>query len=1018
MKIGLKDIEEFIKRDRNSSKGGGEETFRSKIKKYEEERVIVVNLMRKKLRESSKNCILLRKQRQSAEKTLIEHLGGRNRIFRGIVKDVKKNGEKLKMVLMKKNVKKCKWLQDKYGMRYEGMEEISNEEYKKYGEAELFKYNCELKGENLREPEIVVGEGETLELNEDEKSLLALGPKFCVRKRLDEDEFERELEECIAKVKWELMSREEKDRREGADPSNAEIMSILTEEEKEDVEEYEEEQEARRRMVYHADDRTWNYSRKRVTDIKGNSMVVLPGKCRKFQEEANLEMLRAELKHCFKEFRGKNCNNKGEQESNLTKGEESGLKSLKKRFKNEELVVLPTDKSGRFGVMSMKNYLRAGEKHTRGDEEVDMKMVMSNQRELNGNMSMIIKFCKIGKQWNHGDRVRSTMVNNSLTLCPMYLTYKDHKGWKGENNTPPPTRPIAGGNTGMNIHISEALSEILEPLVDAHSGGNEVISTEDVKARMELLNEKNEGWSKWDWWEGKTSNNGKWECCIKCSKYEGEQLQLSGSNESDDAVGDNVESVVTTIYGDEERMMMNEEGDDLVLEGEFDEHKCTCVEVMDQERIDNWEKFWETPEGQDERFWGNDDCGEVVKQRRVKPTLMRKIRRREMMKTNGWKKDEEKTWTPGEVLEEEIQNFEVKMEVIGADVEALYPSLDMKECARIVEIEVMRSTVKWEDIDYLEGTRMIALNRSAQYCRSHPLQRVLPVRRKRTGSRPGVTGKGPMGPRRGDQEQWRFPTVKLTQEEKRMIVAEVVKIITEVMFETHLYTFGGKVYRQRRGGPIGLRGTCAIARLVMCHWDMRWKELMEKNRIRIEEYLRYMDDGRVFIYPIRPGWRWVQGVGLRYKEGWRMEDEGLTPLEITRRVIDGSMQDVLPFLKFTTEVGEGEGLWLPTLDILIRVEENNITSYRYFEKPTTTNVMVQKRSALEENSKTQILANDLVRRLGNTDTRQANTVLGGVVDQFGVKVMTSGYTLMQARRIVISGLKGWERKLRRAKMIT
>ena len=146
-----------------------------------------------------------------------------------------------------------------------------------------------------------------------------------------------------------------------------------------------------------------------------------------------------------------------------------------------------------------------------------------------------------------------------------------------------------------------------------------------------------------------------------------------------------------------------------------------------------------------------------------------------------------------------------------------------------------------------------------------------------------------------------------------------------------------------------------------------------------------------------------------------MEDEGLTPLEITRRVIDGSMQDVLPFLKFTTEVGEGEGLWLPTLDILIRVEENNITSYRYFEKPTTTNVMVQKRSALEENSKTQILANDLVRRLGNTDTRQANTVLGGVVDQFGVKVMTSGYTLMQARRIVISGLKGWERKLRRAK---
>ena len=147
----------------------------------------------------------------------------------------------------------------------------------------------------------------------------------------------------------------------------------------------------------------------------------------------------------------------------------------------------------------------------------------------------------------------------------------------------------------------------------------------------------------------------------------------------------------------------------------------------------------------------------------------------------------------------------------------------------------MRSKIVWEDLDYLEGARLIALNRSAQYCREHQLQRVLPVRRKRNGSRPGVTGEGPMGPKRGDQEQWRFPSVKLTEEEKRMIMAEVGKIITEVMFDNHLYTFNGKVYKQRKGGPIGLRGTCAIARLLMCYWDARWKEMMVKNRIKIED---------------------------------------------------------------------------------------------------------------------------------------------------------------------------------------
>ena len=38
--------------------------------------------------------------------------------------------------------------------------------------------------EKLREPEIVCGEGEIMEITEDEKRVLALGPKFCVRKNL------------------------------------------------------------------------------------------------------------------------------------------------------------------------------------------------------------------------------------------------------------------------------------------------------------------------------------------------------------------------------------------------------------------------------------------------------------------------------------------------------------------------------------------------------------------------------------------------------------------------------------------------------------------------------------------------------------------------------------------------------------------------------------------------------------------------------------------------------------------
>ena len=241
-----------------------------------------------------------------------------------------------------------------------------------------------------------------------------------------------------------------------------------------------------------------------------------------------------------------------------------------------------------------------------------------------------------------------------------------------------------------------------------------------------------------------------------------------------------------------------------------------------------------------------------------------------------------------------------------------------------------------------------------------------------------------------------------------------MRIVTELMFENHLYTFNGKVYRQRKGGPIRLRGTCAIARLVMCAWDRVWLGKMVKNNITIASYLRYMDDGRAFLHPFRAGWRWKDG-GVKYTRRWEIEDMGKSGVEITRQVLEHSMQEVFPFLTFITGVGEGDGQWLPTLDTMVRIESNNIVSYKYYEKPTTTNAMVQKRSALCENSKSQILSNELMRRMSNTDVRQTDKVMGEVIDQFGKKLLTSGYTYKQTRRIVLNGIRGWERKLSRSR---
>ena len=104
-----------------------------------------------------------------------------------------------------------------------------------------------------------------------------------------------------------------------------------------------------------------------------------------------------------------------------------------------------------------------------------------------------------------------------------------------------------------------------------------------------------------------------------------------------------------------------------------------------------------------------------------------------------------------------------------------------------------------------------------------------------------------------------------------MIVATVVKIGVLVMMNTHIYTWNGESYLQRAGGPIGLRSTCAVARVVMNEWDARWKDLCLMNNIKIGKSKRYMDDIRAFFKALREGWRWMVG-RLCYTKSSEAED--------------------------------------------------------------------------------------------------------------------------------------------------
>ena len=111
----------------------------------------------------------------------------------------------------------------------------------------------------------------------------------------------------------------------------------------------------------------------------------------------------------------------------------------------------------------------------------------------------------------------------------LYLLYNDHKGWHWGLGGAPPTRPIASGNQGMNVHISELNSEVIESVVTAYDGGVEVISTEDMIARLEELNERNKNWTSGSWWEN--CEDDEFIICGKCLGDDGSKLCRCDTNQ-------------------------------------------------------------------------------------------------------------------------------------------------------------------------------------------------------------------------------------------------------------------------------------------------------------------------------------------------------------------------------------------------------------------------------------------------------------------------------------------------------
>ena len=146
---------------------------------------------------------------------------------------------------------------------------------------------------------------------------------------------------------------------------------------------------------------------------------------------------------------------------------------------------------------------------------------------------------------------------------------------------------------------------------------------------------------------------------------------------------------------------------------------------------------------------------------------------------------------------------------------------------------------------------------------------------------------------------------------------------------------------------------------------------------------------------------------------WREEEKqrNMTGLQKTIEVMKCMMNSICNWLTFTMESVEDFGGKLPTLDLNIWVDENNIVMYIFYQKPMSSSMVIQRRSAMPENMRMSTLNQEVIRRMLNTSERLDMTWRNRIVDDYAQKLRNSGYDLEYTRKVIMGGLTGYERKL-------
>ena len=259
-------------------------------------------------------------------------------------------------------------------------------------------------------------------ITQDERDLLSLGPGYMVVSKLDKEEMFVEENATMTKIRWAK-------RKMGAEGMTAkhekEELDPMTEEETTLMEALDREL---RDVLSELGDKL-DFRKKRATDMRGNTSVFMPWPKRPLVEAENSTRMQVWDK-AFRDFANENCDKEGKQNtSNLSRNQKLSLKTLSRKVAKLEVLVLEADKGMKFVLVYEAMYRRMAEYHTAGDILVDKQGVRLSQRTLSSTAKSLAIIFSLGTSQSERNynRCLDNCGSDAEDIPNMRLLLKVHK---------------------------------------------------------------------------------------------------------------------------------------------------------------------------------------------------------------------------------------------------------------------------------------------------------------------------------------------------------------------------------------------------------------------------------------------------------------------------------------------------------------------------------------------------------------------------------------------------------------